>query len=78
MALLQVDALGGGFACGIGRDRVEFGREAGDEIGQLALASPDLLKLLDQTAALPVGLFEQSAKSEGEAARTIPRQFLRK
>ena len=76
MPLLQIDALGSGFALGVRRDRVELGREPGDEIGQLALATADLLKLRDQGAALLVGLFEQSAESEREAARTILRQCL--
>jgi hypothetical protein len=54
MTLLQIGAFGGSFASGIGRDRVELGREPGDEIGELTLASPNLLQLFDEARALSV------------------------
>jgi hypothetical protein len=73
MTLLQVAALGGGFALGVGRDRVEFGREPGDEIGQLMLAPPDLFQLFDEAGAFPIGLFEEPAKRESKAARAVIR-----
>jgi len=77
MPLLQVDAPGGGFACGVGWDRLEFRRELSDEIGELVLAPADLFQLLDQGGALPIGLFEEPAEGESEAVRTIARQALR-
>jgi len=73
MTLLQVDALGGGFASRVGRDRGELGREPGDEIGQSPLASTNLFQLFDEAGAFPVGFFEEAAKYESKAARAIIR-----
>jgi len=78
VTLLQIYPLGCGFAGGVGRDRVELGREPRDEVGEFVLAPAYLLQLLDQRRALPIGLFEKPAKSEGQATRSIIRQGSRK
>ena len=71
MTLLQVSALGGGLDLGVGRDRLELAREPGDEVGELALAPPDLLQLFDEAGAFPVSFFEEPAKHESETARAV-------
>src|SRR5436190_3105261 len=71
VALLQVDALFGGLAHGIGRDRSEFVGEPADELGELALAPPHLGQLADQHGARLVRLLEQPTEDERETVRTI-------
>ena len=73
MTLLQVGALVGGLASGVGSDRVELGCEPGDEIRQLPLPSADLLQLFDEAGALPVGFIEEPVKHESKATRAISR-----
>jgi len=73
MALLQVDALGGGFTGRVGRDRIELARELRGELGKLVLAPADLLQPLDQVGALAIGLFEQPAEGQDQPMRTISR-----
>jgi hypothetical protein len=58
VALLQIEALLGGFAGNIGRNCRELVPEPGGEVSKLALPPAHLLQPFDQSGALPVSFFE--------------------
>ena len=74
MPLLELGASGRSFASGVGRNGIELSRKPGDEVCEPPLPSTNLLQLLDQTAALLVGLIEQPNKGKREPAPTIAGQ----
>ena len=58
VALLKVDASGGGFPRSVTRDKIKLTCEPRGKLSELTLAAPDLLQPLDQVGTLAIGLFQ--------------------